>query len=60
MTKRLEMLGIRNVCDLQAFPCAVLEKELGAAVAQRIQKLSCGEDESPVTPWGPPQVQLLV
>ncbi|NXW90036.1 POLI polymerase, partial [Alopecoenas beccarii] len=53
--KRLETLGIRNVCDLQAFPLAVLEKELGAAVAQRIQKLSCGEDESPVIPWGPPQ-----
>ncbi|XP_065512927.1 DNA polymerase iota isoform X2 [Caloenas nicobarica] len=53
--KRLETLGIRNVCDLQAFPSAALEKELGAAVTQRIQKLSCGEDESPVTPWGPPQ-----
>ncbi|XP_071657865.1 DNA polymerase iota-like isoform X2 [Patagioenas fasciata] len=53
--KRLEALGIKNVCDLQAFPSAALEAELGAAVAQRIQKLSYGEDESPVTPWGPPQ-----
>ncbi|XP_075582511.1 DNA polymerase iota isoform X3 [Pelecanus crispus] len=54
-TKRLETLGVRNVCDLQAFPSAVLEKELGVAVAQRIQKLSYGEDDSPVTPSGPPQ-----
>ncbi|NWW85209.1 POLI polymerase, partial [Rhynochetos jubatus] len=54
-TKRLEMLGVRNVSDLQVFPPAVLEKELGAAIAQRIQKLSYGEDDSPVTPSGPPQ-----
>ncbi|XP_059689557.1 DNA polymerase iota [Gavia stellata] len=54
-TKRLEMLGVRNVCDLQAFPSPVLEKELGVSIAQRIQKLSYGEDDSPVTPSGPPQ-----
>ncbi|KFQ95384.1 DNA polymerase iota, partial [Nipponia nippon] len=54
-TKRLETLGVRNVCDLQAFPSAALEKELGVSVAQRIQKLSYGEDDSPVTPSGPPQ-----
>ncbi|NXT54484.1 POLI polymerase, partial [Pluvianellus socialis] len=54
-TKRLETLGIRNVCDLQAFPSAVLEKEFGVSVAQRIQKLSYGEDDTPVTPSGPPQ-----
>ncbi|KAM6328119.1 DNA polymerase iota isoform 1-T1 [Alca torda] len=54
-TKRLETLGVRNVCDLQAFPSAVLEKELGVSNAQRIQKLSYGEDDSPVTPSGPPQ-----
>ncbi|XP_063176165.1 DNA polymerase iota [Chroicocephalus ridibundus] len=53
--KRLETLGVRNVCDLQAFPSAVLEKELGVSNAQRIQKLSYGEDDSPVTPSGPPQ-----
>ncbi|XP_061874719.1 DNA polymerase iota isoform X2 [Colius striatus] len=56
-SKRLEALGVRNVCDLQAFPSAVLEKELSTSVAQRIQKLSYGEDDSPVTPSGPPQVQ---
>ncbi|PKU30519.1 hypothetical protein llap_19177 [Limosa lapponica baueri] len=54
--KRLETLGVRNVCDLQAFPSAVLEKELGVSIAQRIQKLSYGEDDSPVTPSGPPQM----
>ncbi|NXK48620.1 POLI polymerase, partial [Chauna torquata] len=54
-TKRLETLGVRSVCDLQAFPSAVLEKELGVSIAQRIQKLSYGEDDSPVTPSGPPQ-----
>ncbi|XP_035748819.1 DNA polymerase iota isoform X3 [Egretta garzetta] len=54
-TKRLETLGIRNVRDLQALPLALLEKELGVPVAQRIQKLSYGEDDSPVTPSGPPQ-----
>ncbi|NXN33021.1 POLI polymerase, partial [Nycticryphes semicollaris] len=53
--KRLETLGVRSVCDLQAFPAAVLEKELGVSIAQRIQKLSYGEDDSPVTPSGPPQ-----
>uniref|UniRef100_A0A8C4UT28 DNA polymerase iota n=1 Tax=Falco tinnunculus TaxID=100819 RepID=A0A8C4UT28_FALTI len=54
-TKRLETLGVKNVCDLQAFPSATLEKELGVSIVQRIQKLSYGEDESPVTPSGPPQ-----
>ncbi|XP_030324409.1 DNA polymerase iota isoform X2 [Calypte anna] len=51
----LAVLGVRGVCDLQAFPPALLEKEFGASVAQRIQKLSYGEDDSPVTPSGPPQ-----
>nr|XP_037838205.1 DNA polymerase iota isoform X2 [Chlorocebus sabaeus] len=31
------------------------EKELGISLAQRIQKLSFGEDNSPVIPSGPPQ-----
>lgn len=42
--------------DLQTFSSKILEKELGISVAQRIQKLSFGEDDSPVTPSGPPQV----
>ncbi|XP_062455100.1 DNA polymerase iota isoform X2 [Rhea pennata] len=54
-TKRLEMLGLKSMCDLQAFPSAMLEKEFGVSTAQRIQKLSNGEDDSPVTPSGPPQ-----
>uniref|UniRef100_A0A8D0HK86 DNA polymerase iota n=1 Tax=Sphenodon punctatus TaxID=8508 RepID=A0A8D0HK86_SPHPU len=54
-TKRLELLGVRTMCELQTFPPPLLEKELGVSVAQRIQKLSYGEDDSPVTPSGPPQ-----
>ncbi|XP_058413150.1 DNA polymerase iota isoform X5 [Diceros bicornis minor] len=54
-TKRLEALGISSVRDLQTFSSKILEKELGLAVAQRIQKLSFGEDDSPVTSSGPPQ-----
>ncbi|KAM5222319.1 DNA polymerase iota [Ctenodactylus gundi] len=53
--KRLEALGISSVHDLQTFSPKILEKELGISVAQRIQKLSFGEDDSPVTPSGPPQ-----
>ncbi|XP_053557094.1 DNA polymerase iota isoform X2 [Bombina bombina] len=54
-TKRLESLGLSTVLDLQNCPFKVLEKEIGASVAQRIQMLSRGEDDSPVTPSGPPQ-----
>ncbi|XP_061470692.1 DNA polymerase iota isoform X2 [Rhineura floridana] len=53
--KRLATLGLSTVCDVQMCPVAVLEKELGASVAQHVQKLSWGEDDSPVTPSGPPQ-----
>ncbi|XP_054439652.1 DNA polymerase iota [Pteronotus mesoamericanus] len=53
--KRLEALGISSVHDLQTFSSNILEKELGISVAQRIQKLSFGEDNSPVTASGPPQ-----
>ncbi|KAM6304165.1 DNA polymerase iota isoform 2-T2 [Podargus strigoides] len=54
-SKRLETLGVRNICDLQAFPSTVLEQKLGISNAERIQKLSYGEDDSPVRPSGPPQ-----
>ncbi|KAM4710412.1 DNA polymerase iota [Discoglossus pictus] len=53
--KRLESLGLSSLLDLQSCPLTVLEKELGRVVAQRIQMLSRGEDDSPVTPTGPPQ-----
>ncbi|KAK7822455.1 hypothetical protein U0070_001622 [Myodes glareolus] len=53
--KHLEVLGINCVLDLQTFSIKTLEKELGISAAQRIQKLSFGEDSSPVTPSGPPQ-----
>uniref|UniRef100_A0A2K6TDK9 DNA polymerase iota n=1 Tax=Saimiri boliviensis boliviensis TaxID=39432 RepID=A0A2K6TDK9_SAIBB len=54
-TKCLEVLGISSVHDLQTFSSKILEKELGISVAQRILKLSFGEDNSPVIPSGPPQ-----
>uniref|UniRef100_A0A8C4L5K8 DNA polymerase iota n=1 Tax=Equus asinus asinus TaxID=83772 RepID=A0A8C4L5K8_EQUAS len=53
--KRLEALGISSVRDLQTCSSKILEKELGISVAQRIQKLSFGEDDSPVVSSGPPQ-----
>ncbi|KAJ7335224.1 hypothetical protein JRQ81_013165 [Phrynocephalus forsythii] len=53
--RRLAMLGLSTVSDLQMCSPAVLEKELGALAAQHIQKLSRGEDDSPVTPLGAPQ-----
>uniref|UniRef100_A0A8C3XHQ8 DNA polymerase iota n=1 Tax=Chelydra serpentina TaxID=8475 RepID=A0A8C3XHQ8_CHESE len=54
-TKRLELLGLSSVRDLQTFSPVILEKELGVSIAQHIQKLSYGEDDSPVTSSGPPQ-----
>ncbi|XP_003788490.1 DNA polymerase iota isoform X1 [Otolemur garnettii] len=54
-TKRLEALGINSVHDLQTCSSKILVKELGMSVAHHIQKLSFGEDNSPVTPSGPPQ-----
>nr|XP_048705785.1 DNA polymerase iota isoform X2 [Caretta caretta] len=54
-TKRLELLGLSSVRDLQTFSPVILEKELGVSIAQHIQKLSYGEDDSPVASSGPPQ-----
>ncbi|KAM3938245.1 DNA polymerase iota [Leptodactylus fuscus] len=54
-SQRLEALGLSSVSALQSSPVAILEKELGAPVAHRIQMLSRGQDDSPVTPTGPPQ-----
>ncbi|XP_069819251.1 DNA polymerase iota isoform X2 [Dendropsophus ebraccatus] len=53
--QRLEALGLSSVTALQSCPVAVLEKELGAQVAHRIQALSRGEDNSAVMSSGPPQ-----
>ncbi|XP_073537374.1 DNA polymerase iota isoform X2 [Phyllobates terribilis] len=53
--QRLEALGLSSVISLQSCPVAILEKELGATLAHRIQALSRGEDSSPVTSSGPPQ-----
>ncbi|XP_051898193.1 DNA polymerase iota [Pristis pectinata] len=53
--RRLEFLGIHTIHALQTFPLDLLEKDLGVCIGQRIHKLSFGEDNSPVTPRGPPQ-----
>ncbi|KAM5194592.1 DNA polymerase iota [Mantella aurantiaca] len=53
--QRLEGLGLSTISALQSCPVAVLEKEFGSSMAHRIQQLSRGEDDSPVTPSGPPQ-----
>ncbi|XP_060136343.1 DNA polymerase iota isoform X2 [Zootoca vivipara] len=53
--KRLATLGLTTVRDLQTCPAAILEREMGSSVAQHIQKLSWGEDDSPVSPSGLPQ-----
>ncbi|XP_069780017.1 DNA polymerase iota isoform X5 [Narcine bancroftii] len=53
--KRLEFFGIHTIHALQTFPLDLLEKDLGVCTAQRINKLSFGEDDSPVIPRGPPQ-----
>uniref|UniRef100_A0A8C8SKB3 DNA polymerase iota n=1 Tax=Pelusios castaneus TaxID=367368 RepID=A0A8C8SKB3_9SAUR len=54
-TKRLELLGLSSVHDIQTVSPVILENELGVSIAQRIKKLSHGEDDSPVVPSGPPQ-----
>ncbi|XP_078408493.1 DNA polymerase iota isoform X1 [Cetorhinus maximus] len=53
--RRLEFLGIRTIHGLQTFPLDLLEKVLGVCTAQRIHKLSFGEDDSSVIPRGPVQ-----
>ncbi|XP_067886756.1 DNA polymerase iota isoform X2 [Heterodontus francisci] len=53
--RRLEFLGISTIHDLQTFPLDLLEKVLGIFAAQRIHRLSFGEDVSSVISRGPPQ-----
>ncbi|XP_070792087.1 DNA polymerase iota isoform X2 [Pituophis catenifer annectens] len=53
--KRLLNLGLCTVQDLQDCSTEILGKELGIPTAHLIQKLSCGEDHSPVVPSGAPQ-----
>ncbi|ETE64973.1 DNA polymerase iota, partial [Ophiophagus hannah] len=52
---RLLNLGLCTVQDLQDCSAEILEKELGIPAAHLIQKLSWGEDHSPVIPSGAPQ-----
>uniref|UniRef100_A0A8C5WU02 DNA polymerase iota n=1 Tax=Laticauda laticaudata TaxID=8630 RepID=A0A8C5WU02_LATLA len=53
--KCLLNLGLCTVQDLQDCSVEILEKELGIPAAHLIQKLSWGEDHSPVIPSGAPQ-----
>ncbi|XP_043577115.1 DNA polymerase iota isoform X2 [Chiloscyllium plagiosum] len=53
--KRLGYLGINSIHGLQTFPLDLLEKDLGVCTAQRIHRLSFGEDDSCVVARGPPQ-----
>ncbi|CAH2296656.1 DNA polymerase iota [Pelobates cultripes] len=53
--QRLESLNLSNICDLQNCHLSILEKAFGRSAALKMQMLSKGEDESPVTPSGPPQ-----
>ncbi|XP_054842691.1 DNA polymerase iota [Eublepharis macularius] len=53
--QRLAVLGLFTIWDLQRCSSAVLERELGVSAARHLQKLSYGEDDSPVTPSRPPQ-----
>ncbi|XP_051981789.1 DNA polymerase iota isoform X1 [Xyrauchen texanus] len=53
--EKLKALGLVSVQDLQLFPLPELVKEFGEVMAKRIQNLACGNDDSPVTPAGPPQ-----
>ncbi|XP_044287488.1 DNA polymerase iota isoform X2 [Varanus komodoensis] len=53
--KRLMALGLHTVSDLQTCSSEMLARELGVLTAQHIQKLSRGEDDSPVTPSRSPQ-----
>ncbi|XP_072430269.1 DNA polymerase iota [Chiloscyllium punctatum] len=53
--QRLGYLGINSIHGLQTFPLDLLQKDLGVCTAQRIHRLSFGEDDSCVVARGPPQ-----
>ncbi|XP_026104272.1 DNA polymerase iota [Carassius auratus] len=53
--EKLKALGLISVRDLQLYPLPDLVREFGEVTAKKIQNLSCGIDDSPVTPAGPPQ-----
>lgn len=55
--RRLQALGVATVSDLQLCQLNDLVTEFGGPAAQRLKNLSCGIDDSPVTPTGAPQVQ---
>ncbi|CAM9993462.1 unnamed protein product [Lampetra planeri] len=54
-SQRLEAMGVGSMEELRSCPLEVLEKALGSSTATFVKNLSCGEDNSPVLPSGPPQ-----
>ena len=54
--ERLEKVGVTSVEQLQQVDVTKLNEEFGNETASALKKMSFGEDESPVTKTGPPQV----
>ena len=54
--ERLEKVGVTSVEQLQQVDVTKLNEEFGNETASALKNMSFGEDESPVTKTGPPQV----
>lgn len=54
--KRLQVLGLTSLKDLELFPLDNLVREFGGPSARRMKNLVVGIDDSPVNPTGAPQV----
>ncbi len=48
---RLAVLGIETVTQLRDYPNALLHKEFGISVGEKLKRMSFGLDSSPVIPW---------
>ncbi|KAL8615934.1 hypothetical protein ACOMHN_034610 [Nucella lapillus] len=55
-SRRLKVLGVETVHDLQHAPSMQLEEEFGVTMATTIQSLAFGMDPSPVVTYGKPQM----
>lgn len=53
--KRLQVLGLTSLKDLELFPLDNLVREFGGPSARRMKNLVVGIDDSPVNPTGAPQ-----
>ena len=56
MSKKLAKLGVVSIEQLQEVPVSQLVPEIGEIQALTIKRLSYGVDDSPVVPYGRPQV----